>query len=97
MKPDAYTKLVLTIIAILLLDLVARPAVQSVRAASATHYRYELYVFRPGDSGIDDALRWMNEKNCEQIAAVPTTGVISLLNSAASGTSQIYVFCGMAH
>ena len=94
MKTDTYTKIVLTVIALLLAALVVRPSIQPVHAAAATtKYSYVWNV----SAGLDKAdidgtmreLKTATENGCEVIAIFPVAGPVF----GGSGTKQIMYIC----
>src|SRR5450755_1417817 len=95
MKTDTYTKIVITIIALLLVALAVRPSAQSVHAAAATKYVYSwLRSAGYSDSEMEnnmDKLKAMSAAGCDVIAALPIAGTRN--DNAASGTTNILYIC----
>jgi hypothetical protein len=95
MKTDTYTKIVITIIALLLVALAVRPSAQSVHAAAATKYVYSwLRSAGYSDSEMEnnmDKLKAMSAAGCDVIAALPIAGTRN--DNVASGTMNILYIC----
>ena len=95
MKPDTYTKLVLTAIALLLAALAVRPSAQSVHAAATTKYVYSWFR-SPGfeDSEMENSMNKLNRLSnagCDVISAMPIAGKRN--DNIASGTIYILYIC----
>jgi hypothetical protein len=71
MKPDVYTKIILTVIALLLLVMVTRQEVQPVRAAAMKGAHYKWYVEAMDHDTLDPTIQSMDKDGCDLKAAVP--------------------------
>lgn len=95
MKTDTYTKMVLTVIALLLAALVVRPSMQPVHAAATTKYAYSWGASAGlGPADMEDAMRALKaatDSGYEVIAALPIAGQRN--DNIAMGTTHILYIC----
>ena len=89
MKPDLYTKAVLTVIAILLSLSILRPLVVAQTAHAASQHQYRVEQFANQFGNIQKTLDDFSTKGCELVATsvVPETPPKSL------STEQIILIC----